>query len=181
MIARHGRGHGFTLIELLIAVALALALLLMALPTFATWIADQQIRAATESIATGLRLAHSEAIRRNWQVEFVIDPTPASGGWTITPVGESVPFRAAHFAEGSDNATFTRTPGTATTVTFDGLGRVVTPNADASPILTAIRIEHPVGDARTLMVLVGGGRSGIKICDPAVTDTDSPRYCTAAI
>ncbi len=166
--------RGFTLIELMVALAIAVLLLVLAAPGYATWVADQQIRAGAESVASGLRLAHAEAIRRNWQVEFVVDPAV---GWQITPVGGAL-YQEARFGEGSDRAVFTATPSTATTVTFDGLGRIVAANADASAVLTAMAITHPVSGSRSLTVLVGGGRTGIKICDPAVSDTTSPRFCT---
>ena len=75
--------RGFTLIELMIAIAIAVLLLVLAAPAYTTWVADQQIRAGAESIASGMRLAHAEAIRRNGQVEFVITPTGATRGWAI--------------------------------------------------------------------------------------------------
>ena len=169
-----GASRGFTLIELMVALAIAVLLLVLAAPGYATWVADQQIRAGAESVASGLRLAHAEAIRRNWQVEFVVDPAV---GWQITPVGGTL-YQEARFAEGSDRAIFTPNPSAATTVTFDGLGRIVAANADASAVLTAMAVSHPVSGSRSLTVLVGGGRTGIKICDPLVTDTTSPRFCT---
>lgn len=171
---------GFTLIELLVALAITVLLLVLAAPAYSTWIADQQIRAATESVASGLRLAHAEAIRRNWQVEFVITPTGASRGWAITQVGSGTPIQEGRFVEGSEGALFEMTPGGSTTVTFNGFGGIVDPNADASAIMREIEVTHPASGSRTLAVLVGGGRTGIKICDPAVTDTASPRYCTVS-
>ncbi len=163
------RAAGFTLIELMVALAIAVLLLVLAAPAYSTWIADQQIRAATESIASGLRLAHAEAIRRNWQVEFVVTPTGASRGWAITQVGSGTPIQEGHFVEGGEGALFTMTPGGATTVTFNGFGGIVATNADASAVLREVEVTHAASGSRTLKVLVGGGRTGIRICDPDPT------------
>ena len=174
------RHRGFSLIELMIGLALAVILILLAAPNYATWTADAQIRNGTESIAAGLRFAHAEAIKRNAPVEFILDPTTGSGGWRVNVVGVG-DVQTASFGEAAERVTYTVTPGGATTVTFTGMGSVA-PNADTSATLTEVAATHSgtVTDTRPLTVLVGGGRSGIKICDPAITDTTSPRFCTAA-
>ncbi len=59
------RNRGFSLIELMIGLALAVILILLAAPNYAIWTADAQIRNGTQSIVTGLRFAHAEAIKRN--------------------------------------------------------------------------------------------------------------------
>ena len=55
-------------------------------------------------------------------------------------------------------------------------------NADATATLTevAVTFSGATVNTRPLTVLVGGGRTGIKLCDPAVTNTADPRFCTAA-
>lgn len=175
------RQRGFSLIELMIGLALAVILILLAAPNYAIWTADAQIRNGVESVASGLRFAHAEAIKRNTRVEFILDPTTATGGWQVNVVGVGV-VQTASFAEAATRVAYTVTPGGATTVTFTGLGAIAAANADASVPMTEIAATHvgTVSDTRPLTVLVGGGRSGIKICDPAITDTTSPRYCTAA-
>jgi type IV fimbrial biogenesis protein FimT len=172
------RNRGFSLIELMIGLALAVILILLATPNYAIWTADAQIRNSVESLAAGMRFAHAEAVKRNTPVEFILDPTTATGGWQVNVVGVGV-IRTASFAEAATRVQYTVTPGGATTVTFTGLGAVA-PNADATATLTGIAATHAgtVSDTRPLTVLVGGGRTGIKICDPAITDTTSPRYCT---
>lgn len=175
------RNRGFSLIELMIGLALAVILILLAMPNYATWTADAQIRNGVESVATGLRFAHGEAIKRNAAVEFILDPTTASGGWQVNVVGVGV-VQTASWGEAATRVQFAATPAGATTVTFTSLGAVAAANADASALLTEIAATHSgtVTDTRPLTVLVGGGRSGIKICDPAITDATSPRFCTAA-
>lgn len=172
--------RGFSLIELMIGLSLAVILLLLAAPGYAVWIADAQIRNATESVSSGMRLAWAEAVKRNTPVEFILDGTTGTGGWRVNVVGVG-DLQEAVFAEGSARASFARTPAAATTVTFSGLGTVIA-NADASAILTAVAVTESGGmtGTRPLTVLVGGGRTGIKICDPdpGVLSTDA-RYCTS--
>lgn len=174
--------RGFSLIELMIGLSLAAILLVLAAPGYATWIADSEIRNATESVASGMRYAHAEAIKRNGRVEFILDPTTATGGWQVNVVGVGV-VQQAKFSEAAARVTFTTTPGAGTTVTFNGFGGIVQATdvpAPVVPILTAIDMTHSgtVSNTRPLTVLVGGGRSGIKICDPAVSLASDPRYCT---
>ncbi len=84
------------------------------------------------------------------------------------------------FAEAATRVQFTTTPAAARILTFNGFGMIDAANADASAVLTAIAMTHSgsVSSTRPLTILVGGGRSGIKICDPAISDVSSPRFCT---
>jgi len=179
------RASGFTLVELLIGLGIAALLMVLALPSFALWIADSQIRAAAESIATGLRYAQGEAIKRNSQVAFTIDPTTGTGGWTTTLVMDGSTLQGAAFAEGAGKVKPTAVPLGSTTVTFTGLGQIG-PNA-VGATLTEVDLTSSTGIAgtRDLNVLVGGGasgvagqgnRTGIKICDPKWPATD-PKGC----
>lgn len=172
--------RGATLIELCIAMAIAVMLIVIAVPGYTTWVADGQIRAGAESIVTGMRFAYAEAIKRNQQVEFVLVPTTGTGLWTARTVTGTVVERG-YFSEAAKLAAFGTAPAGATTVTFTGLGAINATNADASPVLTQVDVTHSNGaiaNTRPLRILVGGGRTGIKLCDPAVADTTSPRYCT---
>lgn len=172
--------RGFSLIELMMALAILAMLLVLAAPNYAAWVADGQIRAGAESIVGGMRIAYVEAIKRNQPVEFVLDPTTGSGGWTIQ-LQDGTDLRVEHFGEGAKQAGFVAAPGGATTVTFNPLGQVIA-NGDASDTLTevAVTFSGATINTRPLTVLVGGGRTGIKLCDPHVTDTTDPRFCTAA-
>jgi hypothetical protein len=62
-------------------------------------------------------------------------------------------------------------------VTFTGLGQIG-PNANGTPALTQVQVATSTGVAgtRNLNVLVGGNRTGIKICDPKWPATD-PKGC----
>ncbi|MFO1317203.1 MAG: GspH/FimT family pseudopilin [Burkholderiales bacterium] len=170
--------RGFSLIELMMALAILAMLLVLAAPNYAAWVADGQIRAGAESIVGGMRIAYAEAIKRNQPVEFILDPTTGTGGWTVQ-LPDATGIRTEHFGEGAKLAAYTAAPGSATTVTFNPLGQIIA-NNDASPTLTevAVTFSGATVNSRPLTVLVGGGRTGIKLCDPAVTNTSDPRFCT---
>ena len=63
--------RGFTLVELMIGIAIVGLSLVMAAPSFSSWIQSTQIRTAAEAVQNGLQLARGEAVRRNR-----IDRTP---------------------------------------------------------------------------------------------------------
>lgn len=184
----HMRAGGFSLIELLIGIAIAALLTVLALPSYTLWVADAQIRNAAESIAGGMRYSQGEALKRNEAVEFVLDPTTATGGWTARLASNTATvLQRATFAEGSSKVTFTTTPNAATTITFNSLGFIATANADASAVLVEVDVKSGLTGSRQLNVLVGGGasgtvgqatRTGIKICDPKWPATD-PKGCPA--
>jgi prepilin-type N-terminal cleavage/methylation domain-containing protein len=166
---------GFTLIELLVALAIAGILLVLALPNYVVWTADANARNAASSLADGLRYAQGEAVKRNQNVEFVL----AGGGWTIQLVNGTV-LRTNSVGEGTKNATFTPSPATSTTVTFNALGQVETTNA-APPPAPLQRVDLTAPNAtRNLRVMVGHptqpNSARIKICDPLYAWPD-PKGC----
>lgn len=144
------RQLGMSLIELMIGLTLVAVVMMVAVPSFTTGVQSRQIRTAAEAIQTGLTLARTEALRRNRNVNAVVD---AAGGWTVgctTPDdttdanGEKIcptTVQARVAAEGSSNATVAfaekvgsstgtaaGTPvfpgGTSATLRFTPLGRV---------------------------------------------------------
>jgi type IV fimbrial biogenesis protein FimT len=177
------RDAGFSLIELMIGLAIAAVLLVLAMPSYSVWIADAQIRNAAESIADGLRYAQSQAVARNSTIEFVLDPTVGTGGWTaqqidrVTCAAVGAPLQLGSFQEGANLAAFAVLPAGATKVQFSSLSVIEAP-CDGSATLTQVQITSATGiaGARDLNVLVGGGRTGIKICDPKWPSTD-PKGC----
>jgi len=176
------RLRGFSVIELMIALAIAVTLILLAAPSYGVWVADSRIRAAADSLAGGLRLAQAEAVKRNEDIEFILDPTTTTGGWTLNVVATpATAMPAGTFAEGARLTQFTVLPAGNTIVTFTGLGTIRANNADGSTPFDQITIAPATGVAgtRNLRVLVGAGRTGIKICDPqwTVINADDPKAC----
>ena len=170
---------GFTLIELMIALVILAIMLLIALPNFAVWMQNTQIRTAGEAVLNGMQLARAEAIRRNVSIELRMD---ASSGWTARvadPPQEVIQSRLA--GEGSAAALVTITPLGAGTVTFNSFGSVAT-NADGTATVTEIKIDSPsiaAADSRELCILVRAG-GNVRMCDPQVAVTDT-RSCGAAV
>jgi type IV fimbrial biogenesis protein FimT len=170
--------HGFTLIEILVALAIAAILMVLAAPGYAVWIGDSQIRAGAETVAAGLRFAMGEAIKRNEQVEIVLDSTTKTGGWVAQLVSDGSTLQSGFFVEGADRVQVTATPAGNTKVTFNALGQVAATNADGTDPFDTVDVTVSVTGSRPLRVLVGGGRTGIKICDPAWAAPD-PKGCPA--
>ena len=172
------RSAGFTLVELMLVIVILSIMLLIALPNFAIWIQNTQIRTAGEAILNGMQLARAEAIRRNVNIELRMD---VSSGWTarVPGTGEVIQSRLA--GEGSAASLVTITPAGAKTVTFNSFGSVAT-NADGTATLTEIKIDSAqiaAADSRELCVLVRAG-GNVRLCDPQVAVSDT-RSCGAAV
>ncbi len=180
--------RGFTLIELMVTIAIFALLLFLALPNYQTWIQNTQLRTAAEAILNGVQLARAEAVRRNTTVRIQL-----LGGttWTVgcdVPVGDNdgdgvddcpavIQTRATEEG-GTTSATPATTPGGATTLTFNGLGRVI-PNTDASPSITQVDVDSntlSATDSRELRITIASG-GAVKMCDPQVIAAGDPRAC----
>ena len=61
------RQYGFTLIEMLIVVAIAAILLALAAPSFREMLVKRSVQAAGETLASDMRFARSEALKRSTQ------------------------------------------------------------------------------------------------------------------
>ena len=179
MLNRRRSQRGFTLIEIMISLTVLGILLMVALPSFGTWLQNQQLRAASEATLNGLQVARAAAIQRNLLVQF--QSGPPGTGWSVTEAGTVNVVQSRSQDEGSPNAVLTVTPAVATTVTFAPLGNVVA-NIDATPTVTLFDVSNPAGGScqpggpmRCLRVTISGGGS-LRMCDPIVGVTD-PRSC----
>ena len=193
------RSGGFTLIELMVTLAVLALLLMVGLPSFATWLQNTQIRTAAEGMQAGLQLARAEALRRNASVRFqlvnslaagcalsntgtswVVSLADATGACGVDPSEAIAPqiIQKRSGAEGSPNAAVA---ATASSVVFNGLGRVTGAGA-----ITQIDITNPGGGAcktaggnepmRCLQIHVASGGQ-MRMCDPAVNEPTDPRRC----
>jgi type IV fimbrial biogenesis protein FimT len=179
MLERGAVERGFTLIEVMISITVLGIILMLGLPSFGSWLQNQQLRAASEGMLNGLQTARAEAIRRNLLVQIVVGP-PGTG-WSVTEAVSGAAIQTRVKEEGSPNAVLTVTPNTATTVTFTSLGSVAA-NLDASPTAGLFDISNPAGGScqpagpmRCLRVVVSGGGS-LRMCDLNVSLPD-PRAC----
>jgi len=62
--------RGFSLVELAVTITLVAIVMALAMPSFAKWIKNSQVRAVSDALQSGLRLAQTEATRRYRQVVF---------------------------------------------------------------------------------------------------------------
>ena len=172
------RSRGFTLIELMVAISIFAILTMLAVPLYSQFIANTQIRSATESIVNGVRSAQTEAVKRNGQVEFRLDPAV---GYAIYLVEEPDPaLRTLNVLEASPKVAITADGGL-DRVTFNGLGRVLGANPlDGTAPLQQIDVTTTMTnvdstDLRPLRVVIGSA-FGVKACDPKLKPGD-PAAC----
>src|SRR4029434_8471795 len=87
-VSRSRHCNGFTLIETMTSVAIIAVLTASAMPTYSSFLANSEIRSATDSIAYGLRVARKEAIKRNAVVSFTIAAEGGSPSWAVKQAGD---------------------------------------------------------------------------------------------
>lgn len=168
--------NGVTLTELLIGIVILGIMIAVALPSYTIAIQNTQIRTAAESVLSGLQLARNEAVRRNTDVRLVLG---TQSSWTIT-AKDGTQIQARDYSAGSTNVTVAKTPSSATTITFNSLGRV-TANADASNPITQLDFDVPTSilsaaQSREMRIVVGAG-GNVRMCEPGVSSETDTRYC----
>lgn len=181
------RNRGVSMIEIMIALAVLAILTSLALPSFNGFIANQRIRAAAESLRSGVQLARVEALRRGTGVVF--DMSGLDSSWAIgceSPVGDDLDgdglpdcpaqIQSAERAVSGGAAVMSITADS-TRLTFSPVGLVRQANLDGSAPLTRVDISAlNVSEQKPLRILVpAGGLS--RICDPAVTTVGDTRKC----
>jgi type IV fimbrial biogenesis protein FimT len=196
LIAR--RQRGFNLVELAVTLVVVSILLGLAAPSFTAWVRNQRLRTVAEALQSGLRLAQSEAVRRNRQVVFSLtnqvpglDSQAVVNGsaWAIHTVplmvGEDREFvQGGPLGDVTDGVTIT---GEAATC-FNSAGRQ-TPNADpgvgGAPCVVELLRRFDVsrqaaveGVDRPLQIAVSIGGQ-VRMCDPARALADSADGCAA--
>jgi type IV fimbrial biogenesis protein FimT len=186
--------RGLSLVELMIGLAILAILLFGAVPNFAIFLQNTQIRNAGESVLQGLNLARAEALRRNSSVRFqfvsdlgtdctlvtnalnwVVSTQNAAGRCDETPGATATEIVQIQSAR--DGTASVILASDASTITFNGLGRT---GATATINLGSVSgtCEHLAADGtmRCLRILVSAGGQ-IKLCDPKVTAVTDPRRC----
>ena len=166
---RQANCTGVTMIELLIGMALLAILVTIGLPNLATWMQNNQLRSATESIQTGLQLARAEAVKRNTLVGFNMAGPDSS--WTVDVMNPPQQIQSRPASEGTPAPQIATTDAT---IVFNGLGKT---SLAAGAV---IQVTNPTGGAckpggnmncLNVTVSVGGQ---VKMCDPTVNLATSP-------
>jgi type IV fimbrial biogenesis protein FimT len=194
---------GFTLIELAVTLTVFALLLAIIAPSASAWMANMQIRATADSIQNGLQRARMEAVRRNQPIRFSLVATTnaaimdnscalsaSAASWAISvndPTGKCGaaysstvdPMLVETYAAGVDarrvrvSATEADGVTAASSVTFDGFGRIL----GANPV-ARINVDNLVAgnDFRPLRIVISNG-GGIRLCEPRVSVSTDPRAC----
>lgn len=195
--------RGFTMIEMAITMAILGFLLAAALPSIGTWLDNTRIRNVTEAIQGGIQLARAEAVRRNQSVSFYLvnldNPnnmdnscslSNADGSWVVSvsapnghcgdaPSTTTAPMIVTSRAVGDAGGVVTvgafRSDGTtaATTITFNGFGRIT--NTDAIQIINVT--GNTAGTEYRNLRLQLSDTGMVRMCDPRITSTSDPRKC----
>ena len=177
------RQQGFTLVEMMVTLFVLAILLAVAVPSFREMLLNFQIRAAAEGLNTGLQLSRAEAIRRNTNVVFTLnDNATWKIGCQIVVADDDSDgvddcpevIQSKEGVEGAAKVSIEVDPAGATSVTFNGLGRV-TYNNDGSNVMRQIDIDANESSSRNLRILIRGG--SVHFCDPNVTAAGDPRIC----
>ena len=187
--------RGFTLVELMVTLTLLSLLLLLAMPSFSTWVRNTEIRSTAEALQNGIRVAKAQAAALNRQVVLTTtnatpggDASAVVGGrnWSVQVVpltSEATVTAAERFLEGGNFASsansITVSDGPAT-LCFSSLGRLVanaapSPTSPTLPACTAApavynisRTGAVLGKDRPLRVTVSMAGQ-VRMCDPART------------
>jgi type IV fimbrial biogenesis protein FimT len=195
--------RGFTLVEMMIGIALLAILLSLAAPNFSLWIRNMGIRAAAESLLSGLQLARSEALKGNTAVRFQLttsvgaDCAEYEGGegwaWVVSrddavtgqqcdaAASETDAPRIVQSYDGNQaNGKKARIVAEENLFTFNGLGRLTSSPADilvTDAEASCASINSRNGKMRCLRIEVNAG-GNIRLCDPALPATD-PQGCSS--
>lgn len=188
--------RGLTLVELVVTIALLGILLGLAAPSFSLWTRNTRVRTVSESLLAGVRLAQTEAVRRNRQVVLFLTAstscsntiTASANGayWAVRTVGLTAgePVETVQCGVLADTAQGVSITGP-TTLCFSSMGRQVA-NADpgvggsactlAAAGVSTYDVATLLGDRplRVLVTLSGQAR----MCDPArVLSATNPDGC----
>jgi type IV fimbrial biogenesis protein FimT len=107
------RVPGFTLLELLVALAIGATLLFLGVPSWGSFIAEQQLQERADALLHTLDRARSEAIKRGGRVHVCPDASGAcpgtaaawERGWTIAATASAPPSTIAHERPAPDDIT----------------------------------------------------------------------------
>ena len=77
LMKRSRRASGFTMIEMAVTMTVFALLVAVGIPTMSTWIKNNKVRAVSDALQTGLRLAQAESLRRSRQVVFALTNSTA--------------------------------------------------------------------------------------------------------
>jgi type IV fimbrial biogenesis protein FimT len=175
MLVKTMRARGFTLVELLVGIAILSLLLLIALRPMTDFIGNVRIRNTADSIASGVRLASVEAIKRNRPVQFIL----AGGGWRVFDPDPDPNVGGIIQDEPFVDGTLTIAPQPAGTskLSYSAFGQFLNrnPDDDSEP-LRRVDVSSPAMDTNQTNLrvvidpLIG---VGVRVCNPDIAKSEA--------
>lgn len=145
------RAAGFTLIEMVVTMTVFAVLVTVGIPSMRTWVANNKVRAVSDSLQNGLRMAKVESLRSSRQVVFALTNSSSP---TSIPIGAAanatswVIYTLPSMTDGTENPTFIESgvlanasagvvldSGGIAAICFNSVGRMI---ATASASLTSV-------------------------------------------
>ena len=163
---RSRRASGFTMIEMAVTMTVFALLVAVGIPTMSTWIKNNKVRAVSDALQTGLRLAQAESLRRSRQVVFALtnsttpdaSPLPAVANgtswaiWTLPSMAGETPTFIQSGVLSNVSANVNINSFGVAAVCFNSMGRLT---ANASANVTGI--TGGATCAQPTAILVPGG------------------------
>lgn len=165
--------RGFTLVELLVGIAILAILMLLALRPMTDFMGNVRIRNTADSIASGVRTASAEAIKRNRQVQFLLN----AGGWQVFDPDPDVGGIIQDEPFADTTLTISANPPGANKITYSAFGQFLTPNPDdaSAPLVSVDVGSSAMGASQAnLLVLIDPTLGvGVRVCNPDVPSSQS--------
>ena len=166
------RERGITIVEQIVGLMVTAIILALGLPNYTDYLQNRHVRTNAESIVDALHLTRLEAVRRNEAVDFRLN----GNDWSIVVPSTNERVQARTNAE-SRNARVTFPGGPTIAVTFNGLGRITSGNANTIFTVThATGTCAPAGPYRCFQVHMSAGGQ-VRMCDPQLPSGD-PQACS---
>jgi type IV fimbrial biogenesis protein FimT len=190
--------RGLTALELLITVSILVMLMATAMPPLTAWLGNARVRSAAEQLQNSLRLAQSEALRRNRQTVLAL--TNATPALAATPAAngrnwyaQALPVLSGETANDSfylHGTALTASMGIAITgpalLCFNSIGRPVSNSATglgqtcSAPTGATAPTTYDLASSAAskplrVQVFLGGQ---VRLCDPSRSvSTSAPDGC----